>query len=494
MLIVAHIEAAVVDKHKVEVAIVRALGDRLVRIVEGRDVARRCEQRKVGGNLLTGAGAANKFDKRSEILELGDNFLNPRDRDVGVGGLDTLPGVSFAGNERHAPGFSNKEIRTRHPDFGFLNFIAEIVASEPGEFFCGFEWRVRVERRVEQFGDTFTGLVDRWRDEMGRGFICDLQDEFAKIGLPHIPTVCFKCVVDFELLARHRNNDILVPDDQWDFVDESRWTDTWLGGLDMDEMSFEEPSKEMSVTLAWTPYLLVALILLVTRWPGLTIGGVEVLVWVKSFTVSIDSILGTDLGYTLSYLYLPGTMPFVPIAILTGLLHTMDTDQMATAWRDSIRQVAPAALTLIIAVSMTQVMIQSKVNPADLRGMMQAMSRVLAIGAGGLLPVVTPWIGALGTFMTGSNTSSNILFTVLQFNAAADVGISRTIVVSLQNVGGGFGNMASVLNIAAICGVIGITGRKGDLLRKVIVPMAIYAVFAGGLGLLFVYVLVPNLF
>lgn len=290
------------------------------------------------------------------------------------------------------------------------------------------------------------------------------------------------------------NNDILVPDDQWDFVDESRWTDTWLGGLDMDEMSFEEPSKEMSVTLAWTPYLLVALILLVTRWPGLTIGGVEVLAWVKSFTVSIDSILGTDLGYTLSYLYLPGTMPFVPIAILTGLLHTMDADQMATAWRDSIRQVAPAALTLIVAVSMTQVMIQSKVNPAELRGMMQAMSRVLAIGAGGLLPVIAPWIGALGTFMTGSNTSSNILFSVLQFNAAADVGISRTIVVSLQNVGGGLGNMVSVLNIAAICGVVGISGREGDLLRKAIIPMAIYAVFAGGLGLLFVYVFVPGLF
>lgn len=80
--------------------------------------------------------------------------------------------------------------------------------------------------------------------------------------------------------------------------------------------------------LAWTPYLLVALALLVTRWPDLTVAGVAVLDWIQSFSVGLDSILGTELGYTLQYLYLPGTMPFIPIAILTGFLHKMDTTQM----------------------------------------------------------------------------------------------------------------------------------------------------------------------
>ena len=83
---------------------------------------------------------------------------------------------------------------------------------------------------------------------------------------------------------------------------------------------------------------------------------------------------------------------------------------------------------------------------------------------------------------------------MLQYNAAETVGLSRVIVVSLQNVGGGLGNMISVLNVAAICGVVGITGRDGDLLRKAIVPMAMYALFAGLLGMLLTYVLVPALF
>jgi lactate permease len=290
------------------------------------------------------------------------------------------------------------------------------------------------------------------------------------------------------------NNDVLVPDREWDFPDESRWTDTWLGGLELDEIARDRPKKEMPVLLAWTPYLLVALALLVTRWPDLTVGGVAVLGWIQSFAVSLESILGTELGYTLQYLYLPGTMPFIPVAILTGLLHRMDTSEMGAAWRRSITQVAPAALTLVIAVSMTQIMIQSQTNTAGLLGMMEALSRALAMGAGGLLPVVSPWVGAIGSFMTGSNTSSNILFSVLQYNAAETVGLSRTVVVSLQNVGGGLGNMVSVLNVAAICGVVGITGREGDLLRKAIVPMTLFALFAGLFGMLLTYVLVPGLF
>ncbi|MFO8113977.1 MAG: L-lactate permease [Halorubrum sp.] len=290
------------------------------------------------------------------------------------------------------------------------------------------------------------------------------------------------------------NNDVLVPDREWDFPDDSKWSDTWLGGLELDEIARDRPKREMPVLLAWTPYLLVAIALLVTRWPDLTVGGVAVLGWIQSFTVSLDSILGTELGYTLQYLYLPGTMPFIPVAILTGLLHRMDTSEMGAAWRRSIAQVAPAALTLVIAVSMTQIMIQSQTNTADLLGMMEALSRALAMGAGGLLPVVSPWVGAIGSFMTGSNTSSNILFSVLQYNAAETVGLSRTVVVSLQNVGGGLGNMVSVLNVAAICGVVGITGREGDLLRKAIVPMTLFALFAGLFGMLLTYVLVPGLF
>ncbi|MFW6003086.1 MAG: L-lactate permease [Halanaeroarchaeum sp.] len=287
------------------------------------------------------------------------------------------------------------------------------------------------------------------------------------------------------------NQDILIPSGTWDFPDSSKWNDTWRGGLELDEIVGDKPSKEMSVLMAWTPYLLVALALLITRWPTLIIDGQQIVDIVSSYSVGINVLGYEDLAWSLEYLYLPGTFPFLPIAILTGFLHGMDTEGMVTAWKDSVEQTIPAALTLIVAVSMTQVMIQSQVNTADIMGMMEALSQALAGLAGGLLPMVSPWIGALGSFMTGSNTSSNILFTVLQFDAAADVGLSQTIMVALQNTGGGLGNMISVLNLAAIGGVAGIAGREGDMLRKTVVPTTIFALWAGFLGMIFVYVL-PN--
>ncbi|MFB6267697.1 MAG: L-lactate permease [Halodesulfurarchaeum sp.] len=287
------------------------------------------------------------------------------------------------------------------------------------------------------------------------------------------------------------NYDIMIPSDRWEFPDSDGWSDLWRGGLDLDEMAIEEPKREMPVWLAWTPYLLVAALLLITRWPTLYIGGQQIVDVVSSFSVGFTVLGFSDLHWSVRYLYLPGTFPFIPIAIITGFLHGMDTEGMTEAWRESIDQIIIPAITLIVAVSMTQVMIQSKVNPGDMLGMMQALSRVLALSAGGLLPIVSPWIGALGAFMTGSNTSSDILFSVLQYNAAEQVGINPTIVVALQNVGGGIGNMVSVLNVAAICGVVGIGGREGDMMRKTIVPTAIYAVWAGLLGMIFIY-LVPN--
>jgi lactate permease len=235
------------------------------------------------------------------------------------------------------------------------------------------------------------------------------------------------------------------------------------------------------VLLAWTPYLIVALVLIVTRWPGLGIDD-----WLRERSLDVPHILGEDLSFSLRYLYLPGVVPFIPVALLTALLHRMEWVSVAAAWRETASQIAAPAATLVVAVSMTQVMIQSATNLIGQPGMMQALSEVVARGAGAALPAVAPWIGALGAFMTGSNTSSNVLFSVLQHDAAADVGVSRTLAVALQNIGGGVGNMVAVLNIAAICGVLRITGMEGTILRRTLVPTVILASLAGAAGLILV--------
>jgi lactate permease len=82
-----------------------------------------------------------------------------------------------------------------------------------------------------------------------------------------------------------------------------------------------------------------------------------------------------------------------------------------------------------------------------------------------------------------------VLFAALQHDAAAEVGISRTVVVALQNTGGGIGNMLAVLNIAAVCGVIRMTGMEGAIMRKALVPTLLFGVCAGLAGMLLTWAL-----
>jgi lactate permease len=295
---------------------------------------------------------------------------------------------------------------------------------------------------------------------------------------PELPDIAAGFVV-LGLGAVLARRNILMPAERWRFETSGNWPAGWLGGLERSALPVEAPRRVMPVLLAWTPYLLVALVLLVTRWPGL--GIVDEL---QRFTVGVESIFGQDLSFSLRYLYLPGVVPFMPVVLLTGLIHRMKLTDVGDAWKRSARQVAIPTVTLVLAVSMAQVMIQSATNQQAVPGMMEALSRVLAAGAGGVLPFVAPWIGALGAFVTGSNTSSNILFSVLQFDAAGETGVPRTIVVALQNVGGGIGNMVSVLNISALSAVIGMTGQEGEILRKALVATVASAMFAGALGLL----------
>ena len=148
----------------------------------------------------------------------------------------------------------------------------------------------------------------------------------------------------------------------------------------------------------------------------------------------------------------------------------------------------PAALTLGLAVAMTQVMIQSSANPEGMLGMMEILSAFIASIAGWWLPAISPWIGVLGSFMTGSTTSSNILFSVMQHDAAAASGISRSMTVALQNIGSGIGNMLSILNIVAICSVVGLHGEEGEILHKALLPALIFGITASILGLIMIYV------
>ncbi|MDF5596658.1 L-lactate permease, partial [Vibrio parahaemolyticus] len=106
---------------------------------------------------------------------------------------------------------------------------------------------------------------------------------------------------------------------------------------------------------------------------------------------------------------------------------------------------------------------------------------------GSAFPALSATVGALGAFIAGSNTVSNMMFSQFQFEVAQTLSISSVIVVSLQAVGAAAGNMIAIHNVVAASATVGLLGREGATLRKTIIPTFYYIVMTGIIGLVLIY-------
>lgn len=278
----------------------------------------------------------------------------------------------------------------------------------------------------------------------------------------------------------------LVPKDSWDFPEQKHWKPSWTGRI---EVATEVKQTNISLLRAWMPYILIGLLLILSRLRFLPIRD-----WLASVIISIENMLGTDTTIHFEPLNNPGIFPFLIIALLSITLLRMTKAQVKTAWSASLQQIRGPAIALVFAVPMVRLMMQSGNNPGELLSMPLVMASFIADIAGTAWPMVSPFIGVLGTFISGSNAVSNMLFSLFQYAVAEEIGISRILTVSLQQMGGGAGNMTGVHNIIAACATVGLSGVEGELLRKTIIPVIIMASIAGATGMLLIHVIGINLF
>ena len=91
----------------------------------------------------------------------------------------------------------------------------------------------------------------------------------------------------------------------------------------------------------------------------------------------------------------------------------------------------------------------------------EGISRVF----GSFYPLISPWIGLLGAFMTGSNTNSNVVFGVLQLETAQLAGLSAALILAAQTTGGALGSMIAPAKILVGCSTVGLSGNEGPVLK-----------------------------
>ncbi|WP_199919405.1 L-lactate permease [Helicobacter enhydrae] len=244
----------------------------------------------------------------------------------------------------------------------------------------------------------------------------------------------------------------LTPKESWDFDHPSQWADAWIGAQKSEAQAH---SKKISLVMAWLPYLLISLILVITRIPEFGLKG-----QLTSLGIRFPEIFGvSNTAYKFAYAYLPGIIPFMLVAILTIFLHRMTAQEVKDAWKSTFKQVGAAVIPLCAGVAMVQLMVNSGNNPIHLDSMLKVMAQFFADISGHAYVVVAPLIGVLGAFFSGSNTVSNILFSPLQFEAANLVGLKTQVIMALQNIGGAAGNMICINNIVAACATVGLIGK-----------------------------------
>jgi lactate permease len=115
------------------------------------------------------------------------------------------------------------------------------------------------------------------------------------------------------------------------------------------------------------------------------------------------------------------------------------------------------------------------------------MANFVASTVGDIYPLFAPMVGALGAFIAGSNTVSNMMLSQFQFGVADALGISTAFMIALQAVGAAAGNMIAIHNVVAASATVGLLDQEGETLRKTIIPTIYYCLFAGILGLIGMY-------
>ncbi len=270
----------------------------------------------------------------------------------------------------------------------------------------------------------------------------------------------------------------------WEFPVRELWCKDWTGQIDSEEEKVEM-NPSMSSFRAWFPYALVALLLLITRIPAL---GVQA--WLQYISIGSSNFFGTNIGQRIQPFYLPGFM-FLVTVFFTYIFYRMSVPQILESWRKAGSQIFSAALPLMFAVPMVRVFIQSgsDYNLSGIESMPLLLAEASADITGTAWPLLAPWIGALGAFVAGSNTISNLMFSLFQFSTAERINVLPTLIVAAQAVGGAAGNMVTVHNVVAVCATVGLLGREGDLIRKTIIPMSIYCIMAGLLTWLMSFIL-----
>ena len=212
-------------------------------------------------------------------------------------------------------------------------------------------------------------------------------------------------------------------------------------------------------------------------WVSISLGRLGVFSLSPSLVFQLRGILGEDLHWSHALLYVPSILPFFVAAALALILYRCPPSVFGKVAKETFARLRNPVIALFGALIFVQLL---KIDGE--RASTRILGDALAAGAGDLWIYLAGFLGALGSFFSGSNTISNLTFGPIQLRIAQDLGISLTTMLALQTVGAAMGNMVAIHNIVAVCAVLGLKNQEGNILKKTFIPTLAYGIILAGLA------------
>lgn len=219
-----------------------------------------------------------------------------------------------------------------------------------------------------------------------------------------------------------------------------------------------KPEKEISFkegVLAWLPYILIFIFVILSSplFPGIH----DALAHIKT---SVKIYTGEGAKMTnFKWIATPGAL-IILATFIGGTIQGASFKLIVSVFIDTVKQLTKSAITVVSIVSMAKIMGYS--------GMITSIAVILVKITGKYFPLISPIIGTLGTFVTGSDTSSNILFGALQKEVANSIGVNPYWLTAANTSGATAGKMISPQSIAVATSATGMIGSEGKIFKSTV--------------------------
>lgn len=218
--------------------------------------------------------------------------------------------------------------------------------------------------------------------------------------------------------------------------------------------------------VAWFPYILIFALIILASPLIPPVGG------------ALDHIKSSAVIYTgknaepmvFKWLSTPGTMIMLS-AVIGGLVQGAGLREIVKVFGATLRQMWKSSVTVLSIVAVAKVMSYS--------GMITAIATVLVKSTGTFFPLISPMIGTLGTFVTGSDTSSNVLFGALQNEVAGSIHANPYWLAAANTAGATAGKMISPQSIAVATSATAMTGSEGSIFKRTARFCIVYVAILG---------------